>query len=376
MPPEKNKKDNNKMTKQFRNLLKWVAIGTFIHLHTVYDNGNYAIWREQFTDFIPIIWDIIKYTTEIILVLYILFLVCKLDIKKFVFGPLAVDIPTPMPLNDTSSSEQRKCTSKQGSEEKVCDRSDLNTDTQDNRDEPSEQEIIDTEIVFSPDDLFSPVIEVENQAHINQGIDKQDEINSAMTPPDKETKDPDESFYAEEPGYDLYQEALRTKKMSYAQMLRDRLNICGNYVRKTLAIFMNYQDINTLMVNVQKWHEIQDNLRERLEKEANNCIPDNSIDIDMYKDLIEEITPLHQHSTIIDKQLCSIDLFHLAWNIGQCFGWNGKSRAIFIKACFPKNLQEVTLLTVKNNLKKKGTCKISISDLIAEDVKTDEKEVA
>ena len=373
MPPEKNKKDNNKMTKQFRTLLKWVAIGTFIHLHTVYDNGNFAIWREQFTVFIPIIWDIIKYTTEIILVLYILFLVCKLDFRKFVLGPLAVDVLSPMPLNKISSSEQHKSTSQQGSEEKVCDQSDKKTDTDDIRDEPSEQEIIDTEKVISPDNQTSPDIEVENQAHINQGIDKQDEINSAMTPPDKETKDPDESFYAEEPGYNLYQEALRTKKMSYAQMFRDRLNICGNYVRKTLAIFMNYHDINTLMVNVQKWHEIQDNLRERLEKEANNCISDNSIDIDMYKDLIEEITPIHQHSTIIDKQLCSIDLFHLAWNIGQCFGWNGKSRAIFIKACFPKNLQEVTLLTVKNNLNKKGTCKISISDLIAEDVKTDEK---
>ena len=96
----------------------------------------------------------------------------------------------------------------------------------------------------------------------------------------------------------------------------------------------------------------------------------------MYKDLTEEITPIHQHSTIIDKQLCSIDIFHLAWNIGQCFGWNGKSRAIFIKACFPKNLQEVTLLTVKNNLKKKGTCKISITDLIAEDITTDEKKAA
>ena len=364
------------MTKQFRTLLKWVAIGTFIHLHTVYDNGDFAIWREQFTVFIPIIWDIIKYTTEIILVLYILFLVCKLDFRKFILGPLAVDVLSPMPLNKKSSSEQRKSTSQQRSEEKVCDQSDKNTDTDDIRDEPSEQEIIDTEKVISPDNQTSPDIEVENQAHINQGIDKQDEINSAMTPPDKETKDPDESFYAEEPGYDLYQEALRTKKMSYAQMLRDRLNICGNYVRKTLAIFMNYQDINTLMVNIQKWHEIQDSLRERLEKEANNCISDNNIDIDIYKDLIEEITPIHQHSTIINKQLCSIDLFHLAWNIGQCFGWNGKSRAIFIKACFPKNLQEVTLLTVKNNLKKKGTCKISITDLIAEDIKTDEKKAA
>lgn len=364
------------MTKQFRTILKWVAIGTFIHLHTVYDNGNYAIWREQFTDFIPIIWDIIKYTTEIILVLYILFLVCKLDIKKFIFGPLAEDVPTPMPLNDTSSSEQGKCTSQQEPEEKVCDQSDINTDTEDSRDEPSEQEIIDTEKVSSPGDQISPDIEVENQDHINHEIDYEDDTNSAMTPPDKETKDPDESFYVEETGYDLYQEALKTKKMSYAQMFRDRLSTCGNYVRKTLAIFMNYQDVNTLMVNVQKWHEIQDTLRERFEKEANNCIWDNTIDIDMYKDLTEEITPMHQHSTIIDKQLCSIVLFHLAWNIGQCFGWNGKSRAIFIKACFPKNLQEVTLLTVKNNLTKKGTCKISITDLIAEDVKTDEKKAA
>ena len=40
-----------------------------------------------------------KYTTEIILVLYILFLVCKLDFRKFVLGPLDVDVLSPMSLN-------------------------------------------------------------------------------------------------------------------------------------------------------------------------------------------------------------------------------------------------------------------------------------
>ena len=91
------------MFKNLRNVLKWVAIGTFIHLHTVYDSGDYAIWRNQMAVYIPIIWDMIKYITEIVLVFYILFVGCELDFKKFMLGPLAVDIPLSTPLNEASS---------------------------------------------------------------------------------------------------------------------------------------------------------------------------------------------------------------------------------------------------------------------------------
>ena len=97
------------MFKNLRNVLKWVAIGTFIHLHTVYDSGDYAIWRNQMAVYIPIIWDMIKYITEIVLVFYILFVVCKLDFKKFMLGPLAVDIPLSTPLNDARSTVKDEC---------------------------------------------------------------------------------------------------------------------------------------------------------------------------------------------------------------------------------------------------------------------------
>ena len=97
------------MFKNLRNVLKWVAIGTFIHLHTVYDSGDYAIWRNQMAVYIPIIWDMIKYITEIVLVFYILFVVCKLDFKKFMLGPLAVDNPLSTPLNEASSTLMNEC---------------------------------------------------------------------------------------------------------------------------------------------------------------------------------------------------------------------------------------------------------------------------
>lgn len=164
--------------------------------------------------------------------------------------------------------------------------------------------------------------------------------------------------------------------MSYAQLYRNRLEICGNYVRRTLAKYMEYKDVNTLMTNVQKWHNIQNELNEKFKEDAGRYSANQDIDINEYNDFISEIEAIHQHSNIPDKQLASIDLFHLAWNIGQCFGWNGKSRAIFIKACFPQNLQTVTLLTVKNNLKKQGSCKIDLNDLINKDDNHIEEKVA
>ena len=343
------------MFKNLRNVLKWVAIGTFIHLHTVYDSGDYAIWRNQMAVYIPIIWDMIKYITEIVLVLYTLFVVCKLDFKKFVLGPLAVDIPVSTPLNDASSSSKDECINPQ----------------KDNDVESKEKE---HEIVDNPIAPSKPMENVETKIdiHIKQEPEKPekpkenehvqvsqepktpkvtntvmaqcttDNINLGVLPAD------------EDPGYNLYEEALDKLKMSYAQLYRNRLETCGKYVRSTLAKYMEYKEVNTLMTNVQKWHNIQNELNEKIKEDAGR----------------------YSANQDPDKQLASIDLFHLAWNIGQCFGWNGKSRAIFIKACFPQNLQTVTLLTVKNNLKKQGSCKIDLNDLINKDDNQIEEKVA
>jgi hypothetical protein len=365
------------MFKNLRNVLKWVAIGTFIHLHTVYDNDNYTIWRDQMAVYIPIIWDMIKYITEIVLVLYTLFVVCKLDFKKFVLGPLAVDIPLSTPLNDASSSSKDECINPQ----------------KDNDVESKEKE---HEIVDNPIAPSKPMENVETKIdiHIKQEPEKPekpkenehvqvsqepktpkvtntvmaqcttDNINLGVLPAD------------EDPGYNLYEEALDKLKMSYAQLYRNRLETCGKYVRSTLAKYMEYKEVNTLMTNVQKWHNIQNELNEKIKEDAGRYSANQDIDINEYNKFISEIETIHQHSYIPDKQLASIDLFHLAWNIGQCFGWNGKSRAIFIKACFPKNLQTVTLLTVKNNLKKQGSCKIDLNDLINKDDNQIEEKVA
>jgi len=365
------------MFKNLRNVLKWVAIGTFIHLHTVYDSGDYAIWRNQMAVYIPIIWDMIKYITEIILVFYILFVVCKLDFKKFMLGPLAVDIPLSTPLNEASSTLMNECINPQKDsdierkekEHEIVDKPIAPKKTMEDVeaviDIPTKQELEKTE---KPKD--------KEHVQVSQEPKKPKVANTVMA---QHTTDSNYSGVLpadEEPGYNLYEKALNDLKMSYAQLYRNRLEICGNYVRSTLAKYMEYKDVNTLMTNVQKWHNIQNELNEKFKEDAGRYSANQDIDINEYNDFISEIETIHQHSNIPDKQLASIDLFHLAWNIGQCFGWNGKSRAIFIKTCFPQNLQTVTLLTVKNNLKKQGSCKIDLNDLINKDDNQIEEKVA
>ena len=309
------------MFKNLRNVLKWVAIGTFIHLHTVYDSGDYAIWRNQMAVYIPIIWDMIKYITEIVLVFYILFVVCKLDFKKFMLGPLAVDIPLSTPLNEASSTLMNECINPQ-------------------KDSDIERKEKEHEIVDKP---IAPKKTMEDvEAMID--IPTKQELEKTEKPKDKEhvqvSQEPKmpkvantvmaqhttDSNYSgvlpadEEPGYNLYEKALNDLKMSYAQLYRNRLEICGNYVRSTLAKYMEYKDVNTLMTNVQKCHNIQNELNEKFKEDAGRYSANQDIDINEYNDFISEIETIHQHSNIPDKQLASIDLFHLAWNIGQCFG--------------------------------------------------------
>ena len=59
-------------------------------------------------------------------------------------------------------------------------------------------------------------------------------------------------------------------------------------------------------------------------------------------------------------RLSTLDLRHIAWNIGERCGWKGEERARFIKACFPIDMKDLEIETIRRNLRQKGTARIPL----------------
>ncbi len=59
-------------------------------------------------------------------------------------------------------------------------------------------------------------------------------------------------------------------------------------------------------------------------------------------------------------QLNTLDIRHYAWNIGERLGWSGQKRASFIKLCFPSELHDVEMESIRRTLRQKGKCTIEI----------------
>ena len=66
------------------------------------------------------------------------------------------------------------------------------------------------------------------------------------------------------------------------------------------------------------------------------------------------------NSVLTNGQLNTLDIRHYAWNIGERLGWSGQTRATFIKLCFPKELNDVEIESIRRTLRQKGKCKIEI----------------
>ncbi len=66
------------------------------------------------------------------------------------------------------------------------------------------------------------------------------------------------------------------------------------------------------------------------------------------------------NSVLTNGQLNTLDIRHYAWNIGERLGWSGQTRATFIKLCFPKELHDVEVESIRRTLRQKGKCKIGI----------------
>ena len=59
-------------------------------------------------------------------------------------------------------------------------------------------------------------------------------------------------------------------------------------------------------------------------------------------------------------KLNTLDIRHYAWNIGERLGWSGQKRATFIKQCFPQELQDVEIESMRRTLRQRGKCVIGI----------------
>lgn len=63
---------------------------------------------------------------------------------------------------------------------------------------------------------------------------------------------------------------------------------------------------------------------------------------------------------VTNGNLNSVDLRHYAWNIGERLGWSGQRRATFIKICFPKELANYEIETLRRTLRYDAKCQIEL----------------
>lgn len=64
---------------------------------------------------------------------------------------------------------------------------------------------------------------------------------------------------------------------------------------------------------------------------------------------------------VSDTSLSALDLRHYVWNIGERLAWSGQKRATFVKLCFPDEMKDWEIETIRRNLRQKGTkCVIDI----------------
>ena len=121
---------------------------------------------------------------------------------------------------------------------------------------------------------------------------------------------------------------IREKHLSEQNLKRESiLNAVLVYVEKTMAPFMKSEDIEILCSNIRIWQACSQ----------------------------ETLSP-----TVTNGRLTTLDLRHLAWNIGERFKWTGEQRAMFIKQSFPYEFRDSDLPTIRRNLRQQGNCQIKL----------------
>ena len=105
------------------------------------------------------------------------------------------------------------------------------------------------------------------------------------------------------------------------------LKAIRDYLFATLPPFMKDEDIETLYKNVELWQYSQE-------------------------------APLSP--TMTNGKLSTLDLRHLAWNIGERLKWPGATRAFFIKQSFPHEFRDSDISSIRRNLRQQGDSVIKI----------------
>lgn len=122
-------------------------------------------------------------------------------------------------------------------------------------------------------------------------------------------------------------EAIREK---YSQEIKKRKNdtisAIVSYTYRVFSPYMKDEDLDVLCQNIRIFE-----------------VPDT------------ELTPV-----LTNGNLSTLDLRHYAWNIGERLGWSGRDRALFIKTCFPQELRDLEIDSIRRTLRTRGKCTIDI----------------
>lgn len=121
---------------------------------------------------------------------------------------------------------------------------------------------------------------------------------------------------------------IRDRHLQEQIALRQQImNSIHDYLFRILPPYMKDKDIETLYENVDLWQYSQD-------------------------------TPLSP--TLTNGKLSTLDLRHLAWNVGERLKWAGEKRALFIKQSFPNEFRDSDISSIRRNLRQQGDCIIKI----------------
>ena len=121
---------------------------------------------------------------------------------------------------------------------------------------------------------------------------------------------------------------IRDRHLQEQIILRQQvMSSIHDYLFRILPPYMKDEDIETLYKNVDSWQYSQE-------------------------------TPLSP--TLTNGKLSTLDLRHLAWNIGERMKWPGEKRAFFIKQSFPNEFRDSDISSIRRNLRQQGYCIIKI----------------
>ena len=122
-------------------------------------------------------------------------------------------------------------------------------------------------------------------------------------------------------------ELKEKRRIANERLATHKMNLVKTYLHEELCIYMKEEELSMLIVNVCRF---------TLEK-GFSPIP-----------------------VVTDCRLSTLDLRHLVWNIGKRLSWNGNQCSIFLKTCFPIEMKELEIETIRRNLRQRGTCLIEL----------------